>query len=53
MLTHPGAAEGVRSLISQQMQQLSSVIQAGEAQLRATLAGSIVLGNSRAPPAQA
>jgi AcrR family transcriptional regulator len=44
MLTHPDAAEDVRSQVGQQMQQLSSVIQADDAQLRATLAGSIVLG---------
>jgi AcrR family transcriptional regulator len=44
MLTHPEAAEDVRSLINQQMEQLSSAIPADNAQLRATLTGSIVLG---------
>jgi AcrR family transcriptional regulator len=44
MLTHPEAAEGVRSLIDQQMRQLSSMIQADDAELRASLVGSIIFG---------
>lgn len=44
MLTHPEAADDVRSVIDQQIQQISGGIQADDAKLRATLAGNIVLG---------
>jgi AcrR family transcriptional regulator len=44
MLTHPEAGEEVRSLIDQQMRQLSSMIPADDARLRASLVGSVVFG---------
>lgn len=44
MLTHPEAAEEVRSLIDRQMSQLSCSIPADDAQLRVTLAGMVILG---------
>jgi AcrR family transcriptional regulator len=44
MLTHPEAAAEVRSMADQQRRQLSSAIEADDAQLRAALVGSIVFG---------
>lgn len=44
MLTHPEAAHEVRSLIDKQMRQLGEAIAADDADLRATLIGTTILG---------
>lgn len=44
MLTHPEAAEGVRSALNRQRQQLGSAFPADDATLRTGLTGAITLG---------
>lgn len=44
MLTHPDAAEGVRSTLNSQQHQLSAAVSQDDAMLRTSLTGAITLG---------